>query len=133
MTAMSRLEKIHDVGDFPLVRFQPDVLPAGYSDTWCDDMELLLERKEKFVIVSSINGLPDESYEDRLKRVEWLKTGKIRCKDVLLAIIHVVPDAGKRAEIESIATSLFKIFNAPHFVTSCQEDAEALGLEVLSR
>ncbi len=122
--------EIHDVSDFPIVRFLPEKVHEGYGDAWCTEMDALLVRNAPFVLIY-LAAEREEGHGDRKKRGAWLKANKEALAGKCLALIIVEPDAEKRAQLEAMFPNLVRAFGTPQAACATQAEAEALGHHVL--
>lgn len=122
---------LHDIADFPLVRFRSEAADPGYAPAWCAEMNALVERSARFVLIYP-KAEGDEAHEDRKARGVWLKQNKDRLAEVCLGLIVVEPDAAGRAELEAMLPDLVRAFGTPQVVTASMEDAQVLARRMLA-
>lgn len=122
--------ELHDVSEFPIVRFQANQIYKGCGDVWCAEMDLLLTRNEPFVLIY-LPATRDEDHEDRKMRGLWLKSNKDALSGKCLGLIVVEPDDKKRAALEAMLPNLVHAFGTPQAARATQAEAEALGHHVL--
>ena len=131
--AVDRL-KLLDASRFPIVHY---TIPEPDGDTFADgdgllaDMEVLLRRDVRFVIVSF--GLHDrEPAEIRKGRAIWFKQNGARFAERCKAMIHVEPDEEARrlmaAGLSKISNELGTLFT----VAGDRAAAEALARKLLA-
>lgn len=123
--------RIHDVSDFPIVRFEADQAYEGYANAWCKEMDALMARQEPHVLIY-LAASRQESHEDYKMRGAWLKANKGALAQKCLALIVVEPDAEKRAALEAMFPNLVRAFGTPQAARPTQAEAEALGRHVLA-
>ncbi|USI75131.1 GntR family transcriptional regulator [Sphingomonas morindae] len=122
---------LHDVTDFPLVRFRSEAADPGYGPAWCAEMDALLEGRARFVLIYP-KAERDEAHEDRKARGVWLKQNKDQLVGVCLALIVVEPDPARRAELEAMLPNLVRAFGTPQVATASTEDAQTLARRLLA-
>ncbi len=122
---------IHDLSDFPLVRFRSSAAQAGYGVAWCAEMDGLVARAERFVLLFPASDR-QESHEDRKVRGLWLKQNKEALAGTCLGLIIVEPDAAKRAEIEAQLPGAVRAFGTPQVVVGSLAEAEELGRRLVA-
>ena len=128
---MSQQPKVHDISDFPIVRFNGANIYDGYGSAWCAEMDELVARRKPFVLIYVAGG-PEEALDDRAQRGVWLKTHKETLGGTLLALIHVEPELDKRAQLEAMLPKLVQAFGTPQSTRASHADAEALARHVLA-
>ena len=115
---------IHDVSDFPIVRFRPETAVTGYAPLWEDDMDALLR-----------HGVPfersDEAHVDRKRRGLWLKHNKVALAALCRGLVSVEADAKQRARLQAMAAGAIKAFGIVQEVAATREQAEALMVWLL--
>ncbi|QBP14119.1 GntR family transcriptional regulator [Cupriavidus metallidurans] len=121
---------VHDLKDFPIVRFDAASIYEGYGDRWCDEMDELLARNQPFVLIYLAIG--DESDADRFKRGAWLKRNKDAMALNLLALIHVEPNEEKRQKLQTMLPKLVVAFGTPQAARASVSEAEALARQLLA-
>jgi hypothetical protein len=127
----ARHSPIHDLSDFPLVRFRPEYAQAGYGTAWCAEMDELVARRDRFVLIYPASKRQD-SQEDRKVRGLWLKANKEALADLCLGLIIVEPDPVKRAELEALFPGMVRAFGTPQAAVASLPQAEALGRQLLA-
>ncbi|WP_266064079.1 GntR family transcriptional regulator [Brucella intermedia] len=123
--------ELHDVRDFPIVRFQAHQVYKGCGDVWCAEMDILLARDEPFALIY-LPATREEDHEDRKMRGIWLKANKDALSGKCVALVVVEPDNGKRAELAAMLPNLERAFGTPQAARATQEEAEALARHVLA-
>ena len=117
-----------DDSDFPIVRYtipDPPEARAGKDDRLLQDMDLLLARNQRFVLVS--RGQHDrESVEVRQGRAVWFKENKALFAGRCLALIHIATDAEDLKRLKDQSADLSAALGVPLIVVS--DDKEALQL-----
>lgn len=122
---------IHDLTGFPLVRLRPDAAIPGYGAAWCAEMNELLARRERFVLIYP-PAERREDHEDRKLRGLWLKQNKDALAGVCLALIVVEPDPGTRTALEAHIAGAVRAFGTPQSVLASLAEAEELGRRLLA-
>lgn len=87
---------IHDVSDFPIVRFRPETAVTGYAPLWENDMDALLRHGVPFVLLFE-EERSDEAHVDRKRRGLWLKHNKVALAALCRGLVSVEADAEQRA------------------------------------
>ncbi|MGQ3672215.1 hypothetical protein ACT6QG_07460 [Xanthobacter sp. TB0136] len=128
---MSHEFRLHDISDFPLVRFDATAMYEGYGAVWCTEMEALIARDAPFVLVYRATE-DEETHEDRKTRGIWMKANKNALAEKCRAFIIIEPDAGRRAEMEAMFPNLVRAFGTPQAARATREEAETLGRHVLA-
>lgn len=122
---------VHDVSDFPLVRFQREAVAPGYSAAWKTEMEALCAGPD-FALVFPTAGL-NEPHEDYKTRGLWLKQNHERLSLRCRLLVTVEADAEKRAALEKTLVKRGKAFGIEQACVASIAEAHALGHEALSR
>lgn len=122
---------LHDLGDYPLVRFTGDTAQPGYAETWCEEMDRLVGGARPFVLIYP-PGARAEAHADRVVRGGWLKRNKAALAGRCLGLIVVEPDASRRAEREAMFPNLVRAFGTPQAARGSVAEAEALGRHLLA-
>jgi hypothetical protein len=121
---------VHDFAQFPLVRFRPESICPGYGPAWCADMDALIARGERFVLIyPPITA--DETLEDRKCRCAWLRDTRSACGAVCVALVAIEPDAARRRVLEHRLPGLARAFGTNPAVAPSLVQAEALGQHLL--
>lgn len=123
---------LHDIADFPVVRFRSVAAHPGYGPAWCAEMDALIEGRARFVLIYP-KAERDEAHEDRKVRGAWLKQNKDRLAELCLGLIVVEPDAARRAELEAMLPNLVRAFGTPQVATASMEEAQVLARRLLAR
>lgn len=121
---------LHNMTDYPLVRFVGDTAVAGYAAQWCGEMDKLVAGSQPFVLIYP-PGERVEAHEDRVIRGGWLKRNKAALADRCLALIVIEPDTARRAELEAMFPNLVKAFGSPQAARANTAEAEALARHLL--
>lgn len=95
---------IHDVSDFPIVRFRPETAVAGYAPLWENDMDALLRHGEPFVLLFE-EERSDEAHIDRKRRGLWLKHNKVALAAICRGLVSIEADAQERARLQEVAAT----------------------------
>lgn len=122
---------IHDLTDFPVVRLQPDAAVRGYASTWCTEMDELLARGDRFVLIYPL-ATRQEDHEDRKLRGTWLKHNKEALAAACLALVIVEPDSDKRTALEAHMAGTMRAFGTPQAAVASIAEAEALARRLLA-
>lgn len=121
---------IHDVSDFPIVRFRPETAVEGYAPLWENDMDALLRHGEPFVMLFEEEG-SDEAHVDRKRRGLWLKHHKLALAAICRGLVSIEPDAAQRARLQAMAAGAMKAFGILQEVAATREEADALMVWLL--
>lgn len=105
---------LFDLSAFPLVRLPlPEPGIVGYGERWAAEFDAILERSERFVLLS-IGPMPDhEAQEDRKARTLWLKRRRADLGRFCLAHLHVEHDPERRAAMQERAARMAGAFPYP--------------------
>lgn len=122
---------LHDIGEFPLVRFIGSTMSAGYATQWCAEMDRLVGEGVPFVLIYP-PGEREEVHEDRVTRGGWLKRNKGTLSSQCVALIVIEPDAERRAELEAMFPNLVKAFGTPQATRASPAEAESLARHLLA-
>jgi len=122
---------LHDIADFPVVRFRSVAADSGYGPAWCAEMDALIEGGARFVLIYP-KAERDETHEDRKVRGAWLKQNKDRLAKVCLGLIVVESDAARRAELEAMLPNLVRAFGTPQVATGSMDEAQVLARRLLA-
>lgn len=117
--------EIHDVSEYPFVRFLGDKIKEGFGERWCQEMDALTANSKPFVMLF-IGEQPEEAHADRKIRGAWLKENKTRLADKCLAFLIIEPDADKREKLAAMFPNLKRAFGIAQ--AACATEAEALEL-----
>lgn len=121
---------IHDVSDFPIVRFRPETAVAGYAPLWENDMDALLRHGEPFVLLFE-EERNEEAHVDRKRRGLWLKHNKVALAAICRGLVSVEGDAQKRVQMQAMAAGAMKAFGILQEVAATREQADALMVWLL--
>ena len=121
---------IHDVSDFPVVRFRPETAVDGYAPLWENDMDALLRHGEPFVVLFE-QERSDEAHVDRKRRGLWLKHNKVALAALCRGLVAVEQDAEQRARLQAMAAGAMKAFGIMQEVAATREQADALMVWLL--
>ena len=121
---------IHDVSDFPIVRFRPETAVEGYAPLWENDMDALLRHGEPFVMLFE-EERSDEAHVDRKRRGLWLKHHKLALAAICRGLVSIEPDAEQRARLQAMAAGAMKAFGILQEVAATREEADALMVWLL--
>ena len=121
---------IHDVSDFPIVRFRPETAVAGYAPLWENDMDALLRHGEPFVMLFE-EERSDEAHVDRKRRGLWLKHNKVALAAICRGLVSIEADAEQRARLKAMAADAIKAFGIVQEVAATREQADALMVWLL--
>lgn len=121
---------IHDVSDFPIVRFRPETAVDGYAPLWENDMDALLRHGEPFVLLFE-RERGDEAHADRKRRGLWLKHNKVALAAICRGLVCVEADAAERARLQAMAAGAMKAFVILQEVTATRDEADALMVWLL--
>lgn len=124
------LFSIHDVSDFPIVRFRPETAIGGYAPLWENDMDALLRHGEPFVMLFELER-NDEAHVDRKQRGLWLKHHKAALAAICRGLVSIEADAQQRARLQAMAAGAMKAFGIVQEVAATREEAEALMVWLL--
>ncbi|WP_454255673.1 hypothetical protein [Pseudomonas sp. Marseille-Q8238] len=122
---------LHDVDDFPLVRFRGEAAIPGYAPVWADELEALLAHGERFVILYGAMR-QDESHEDRKSRGLWLKRRKAELGRYCAGLVSVVADAQAREAMQPKLDGAVRAFGVAQVLAADAEEAERLALGLLA-
>lgn len=126
----TKLFAIHDVSDFPIVRFRPETAIGGYAALWENDMDALLRHGEPFVMLFE-QERNDEAHVDRKRRGLWLKHHKAALAAICRGLVSIEADAQQRARLQAMAAGAMKAFGIVQEVAATREEAEALMVWLL--
>ena len=121
---------IHDVSDFPIVRFRPETAVTGYAPLWENDMDALLRHGVPFVLLFE-EERSNEAHIDRKRRGLWLKHNKVALAALCRGLVSVEADAEQRARLQAMAAGAMKAFGIVQEVAATREQAEALMVWLL--
>lgn len=121
---------IHDVSDFPIVRFRPETAIEGYAALWENDMDALLRHGEPFVMLFE-QQRSDEAHVDRKRRGLWLKHHKVALAAICRGLVAIEADAQQRARLQAMAAGAMKAFGIMQEVVATRDEAEALMVWLL--
>ena len=124
------LYAIHDVSDFPIVRFRPETAVEGYAPLWENDMDALLRHGEPFVMLFE-EERSDEAHVDRKRRGLWLKHHKAALAAICRGLVSIEADAQQRARLQAMAVGAMKAFGIVQEVAATRDEAEALMVWLL--
>ncbi|MGY2051201.1 hypothetical protein [Methylobacterium sp. JK268] len=117
---------IHDVADFPLVRWRPEQVAPGYAAAWEREMEALVAHGAPFVILFA-GGRAAEPHEDRVRRGLWLKRHKEALARHCRALITVEPDPEARLAFDAQAALTRRAFGIPMESAASADEAVDLA------
>ncbi|WP_051303369.1 hypothetical protein [Comamonas composti] len=133
---------LHDVSAFPLVHTTGLERAPGSGIPWQQEMQALLARGERFVILypSFHEGEPPapdagtqaQLQQDRKARVLWLKQYRSQLAEFCKGLITIEPDDQRRAEEAARYPAMEKAFGVPLRVAASRSDAEAMGRLLLA-
>lgn len=121
---------IHDVSDFPIVRFRPETAVEGYAPLWENDMDALLRHGAPFVMLFE-EKRSDEAHADRKRRGLWLKHHKVALAAICQGLVSIESDGEKRAQLQAMAAGAMKAFGILQEVAATREQADALMVWLL--
>ena len=121
---------IHDVRDFPIVRFRPETAVEGYAPLWENDMDALLRHGEPFVMLFE-QERSDEAHVDRKRRGLWLKHHKVALAALCRGLVSVEADAEQRARLQALAAGAMQAFGIVQEVAATRDEADALMVWLL--
>ena len=124
------LYSIHDVSDFPIVRFRPETAVEGYAPLWENDMDALLRHGEPFVMLFE-QERSDEAHVDRKRRGLWLKHHKVALAAICRGLVSIEADAQQRARLQAMAAGAMKAFGIVQEVAATRDEADALMVWLL--
>ena len=124
------LYSIHDVNDFPIVRFRPETAVEGYAPLWENDMDALLRHGEPFVMLFE-QERSDEAHLDRKRRGLWLKHHKAALAAICRGLVSIEADAQQRARLQAMAAGAMKAFGIVQEVAATRDEADALMVWLL--
>lgn len=124
------LYSIHDVSDFPIVRFRPETAVEGYAPLWENDMDALLRHGEPFVMLFE-QERSDEAHVDRKRRGLWLKHHKAALAAICRGLVSIEADAQQRARLQAMAAGAMKAFGIVQEVAATRDEADALMVWLL--
>ena len=124
------LYAIHDVSDFPIVRFRPETAVEGYAPLWENDMDALLRHGEPFVMLFE-QERSDEAHVDRKRRGLWIKHHKAALAAICRGLVSIEADAQQRARLQAMAVGALKAFGIVQEVAATRDEAEALMVWLL--
>ena len=124
------LYSIHDVSDFPIVRFRPETAVEGYAPLWENDMDALLRHGEPFVMLFE-QERSDEAHLDRKRRGLWLKHNKVALAAICRGLVSIEADAQQRARLQAMAAGAMKAFGIVQEVAATRDEADALMVWLL--
>ncbi len=118
--------ELHDIRSFPQVTFLSHLTTAGYASQWIREMEGLLQRQQKFVIIYPA-GTEKESREDRKLRGIWLKNNKPDMQILCTGLVVIEPDENQRQLLEHQAAAATQSFGVRYYFVTDKASAEALA------
>ena len=121
---------IHDVSDFPIVRFRPETAVEGYAPLWENDMDALLRHGEPFVMLFE-QERSDEAHVDRKRRGLWLKHNKLALAAICRGLVSIEANAEERARLQAMAAGAMKAFGIVQEVAATRDEADALMVWLL--
>ena len=124
------LYAIHDVSDFPIVRFRPETAVEGYAPLWENDMDALLRHGVPFVMLFE-QERSDEAHVDRKRRGLWLKHHKAALAAICRGLVSIEADAQQRARLQAMAAGAMKAFGIVQEVAATRDEADALMVWLL--
>ncbi|MDR6291709.1 MULTISPECIES: hypothetical protein [Inquilinus] len=100
------LPAVFDLAAFPLVQMPvPQAEMPGYGDRWAVELDAILARETRFVMLS-IGPMPDgERHDDRKARTLWLKRRRGDLARLCLSHLHVEPDPLRRAAMQAMVVT----------------------------
>lgn len=114
-----------DVSAFPVVRFDTSRVKPGYSAQWIAEMDAVLARGRRFVLVAG--GIVKDDARDRKARSLFLKSRQKDFARWCVAIIGVEPTPVARAARRAQAGVLTKAFGIEMQFVATEDEAMALG------
>ena len=121
---------IHDVSDFPIVRFRPETAIAGYAPLWENEMDTLLRHGLPFVMLFE-QQRSEEAQIDRKRRGLWLKHPKLALAAICRGLVSIESDPEKRAQMQQMAAGAMKAFGILQAVAATRDEADALVARLL--
>ncbi len=114
---------VHDVADFPLVRFRPERVADGFSAAWAEEMDRLVGGSRFALLFPSLDI--GENPEDYKARGLWLKGNQERLARSCVLLATVEPDDARRAELQAILDKARAGVRRPQILTRDLAEAEA--------
>ena len=121
---------LHDVSEFPVVRFDTSRAAPGYAATWVSEMEALLTLGLPFVLVAT--GSVKDSAADREACSLFLQSRHTDLARRCRAIVGVEPNAAARAARSARAAVLAKAFRIEMVIVATEEAAITVARARLS-
>jgi hypothetical protein len=122
---------IHDLADFPLVRFRPEMAKEGFASAWMAEMDKLVGGDPFALLFPSMKT--GESAEDYKQRGLWLKENHDRLAQACRVLVTVEPDDAKRREIQAVLDKRTRAFGVRQMVAADVAEAEAMCRSALAR
>jgi hypothetical protein len=122
---------LHDVSEFPIVRFDTSRARPGYAPRWIAEMEAVLARGEPFVLVAG--GVVEDGPGDRKARSLFLKSHRAELARWCRAIVGIEPNPIARAARKAQAAVLARAFGIEMTFVATAEEATTTARERLAR
>lgn len=116
---------LHDLGDFPLLRFRGELALPGYAPQWAREMDALLAHGQAFAILFEPPRV-EESHEDRRLRAIWLKRNKPQLMRCCRGLASVEPDPQRREALQAMSEGAARAFGVPQWVAASEEEAREI-------
>ncbi len=127
---ISRIFAVHDVSDFPIVRFRREAIAPGYAAIWVAEMEALCNGPV-FALIFPAADL-SEPHEDFKARGFWLKNNHERLSRRCCLLVMIEADAEKREMLEKSLVKRSKAFGIEQACVASTLEANALAYEALN-
>lgn len=112
---------LHDLSEFPIVRFDTSRAEPGYASQWIAEMAALLELGQPFVLVAG--GIVKDGEGDRKARSLFLKARRAELARLCRAIVGVEPGAVARAARKAQSAVLAKAFGIEMLFVATADEA----------
>ena len=122
--------ELHDVKRFPRVTFLNELTFEGYARQWMAEMESLLQRQEKFVIIFPAGG-EKENREDRKLRGIWLKENKLQMQKLCAGLVVIEPLENKRQLLLQQSAAATQSFGVSYYFVADQQAADTLASSLI--
>lgn len=122
--------ELHDIQRFPRVIFLNHLTYEGYASQWIAEMDSLLHRQEKFVIIFPDGG-ENENREDRKLRGIWLKENKPQMQRLCAGLVVIEPQESQRKRLEQQAAAATQSFGVSYYFAADQQAAETLASSLI--
>lgn len=126
-----------DSSDFPRVWMNLSQEPGHDHKKDFEAFEANLRRGEPFVILSDSTLADDHDHhhtpQDKKRTALWMKKHKPALRELVLAMIQIEPNPGKRLGYKAFAVLFAKFWGYPLLLASSREEALEMARELLAK